>query len=158
MIGAFNAGQPYVNNGYYQAGPQVGNYLQKKRPTTASRRNNVQFGVINKKQFGSKNPSTIDLEISRLRPRIIHQEREKLFDDAMKQKMQANYLKDENMKLKTKIQQLDSELTKKERLVDELLQQESFQGQAPQKMNKMKLEGHLSINLKRKIRELQINF
>ena len=44
----------------------------------------------------------------------------------MKQKMQANYLKDENMKLKTKIQQLDSELTKKERLVDELLQQESF--------------------------------
>jgi hypothetical protein len=44
----------------------------KKRPTTASRRNNIQFGVNKKSFFGSKNPSTIDLEVSRLRPRIIN--------------------------------------------------------------------------------------
>ena len=43
----------------------------------------MQFGNV-KKSFGSKNPSTLDLEVSRMRPRIIHQEREKLYDDAMK--------------------------------------------------------------------------
>ncbi len=41
----------------------------KKRPTTASRRNNL--GQI-KKSFVSKNPSTLDLEVSRMRPRIIN--------------------------------------------------------------------------------------
>ena len=45
--------------------------MGKKRPTTANRRNNMQFGII-KKSFGSKNPSTLDLEVSRLRPRIVH--------------------------------------------------------------------------------------
>lgn len=39
----------------------------------------------------------------------------------MKQKMTANHLKDENTKLRTKIQILDGELTKKERVIDDLL-------------------------------------
>lgn len=86
----------------------------------------IQFGA-QKKSFGSKNPSTIDLEISKLRPKIINQERERLYDDAMKQKMAANYLKDENTRLKTKIQMLENELVKKEKLVDDLLvQQDSY--------------------------------
>lgn len=80
----------------------------------------LQFGQ-HKKSFVSKNPSAIDLEVSKLRPRIINQERERLYDDAMRQKMAANYLKDENTRLKTKIHILESELTKKEKLVDDLL-------------------------------------
>jgi hypothetical protein len=56
----------------------------KKRPTTANRlRNNaVPFGYNHKQQrnagnqggpvaFNSKNPSTLDLEVSRMRPRNI---------------------------------------------------------------------------------------
>ena len=54
----------------------------KKRPTTANRiRNNaVPFGYPNKRNvanqggvigFTSKNPSTLDLEVSRMRPRNI---------------------------------------------------------------------------------------
>lgn len=35
--------------------------------------------------------------------------------------MTANLLKDENLRLKTRIHILESEVTKKERLVDELL-------------------------------------
>lgn len=71
----------------------------------------------------------MDLEISRLRPRIVHQEREKLYEDAIKQKMTANYLKDENTKLKTKLHILEGELLKKEKLVDDLLlQQDGYTG------------------------------
>ncbi len=136
--------------------------ILKKRPTTASRGNNIQFGNA-KKTFGSKNPSTLDLEVSRMRPKIIHQERERLYDDAMKQKITANFLKDENVKLKTKCHILESELSKKEKLIDDLLQQQdSYQIVGPMSQNmkagglsKMKLEGHLSMNLKRKIREMQ---
>jgi hypothetical protein len=39
----------------------------------------------------------------------------------MKQKITANFLKDENVKLKTKLHMLETELTKKEKLVDDLL-------------------------------------
>lgn len=56
-----------------------------------------------------------------MRPKNIKQEREKLYDDALRQKMTANLLKDENLRLKTRIHILESEVTKKERLVDELL-------------------------------------
>lgn len=45
----------------------------------------------------------MDLEVNRLRPRHFILDKERLFDDAMKQKMAANYLKDENTKLRTKI-------------------------------------------------------
>jgi hypothetical protein len=42
----------------------------------------------------------------------------------MRQKMTANYLKEDNLKLKTKIHILEGELTKKEKLVDDLLMQQ----------------------------------
>ncbi|CDW71575.1 UNKNOWN [Stylonychia lemnae] len=167
MQGNYNQGYPgpYVQGGFYQGIPQGGNVPggMKKRPTTASRRGNIPlaFGA-QKKSFGSKNPSTLDLEVSKLRPRIINQERERLYDDALKQKMAANYLKDENTRLKTKIHKLEVDLAQKERLVDDLLvQQDSFQVGGPisttNKTQKVKLEGHLALNLKRKVRELQIS-
>lgn len=88
--------------------------------------------------------------------------------------MAQNLLKDENVKLKTKVHMLEAELTKKERLVDDLLMQQdtvNYQlinggavssGNASTKnsqpntlQQRMKLESHLANNLKRKIRELQ---
>lgn len=38
--------------------------------------------------------------------------------------MHANYLKDENLKLKTKVHILEAEISKKERFIDELIQQQ----------------------------------
>ena len=99
--------------------------MLKKRPITANRfprNNNNNPQMFNKKLgFPNKNPSTLDLEVSRMRPKNIKQERERLYDDALRQKMIANLLKDENIKLKTKIHILESEIFKKERLVDDLL-------------------------------------
>jgi hypothetical protein len=42
----------------------------------------------------------------------------------MRQKMVSNMLKDENIKLKTKVHILESEIIKKEKLVDDLLLQQ----------------------------------
>jgi len=94
-----------------------------------------------------------------MRPRVINQERERLYDDAMKQKITANFFKEENVRLKTKVHILESEMAKKDRLVDELLQQqENFNlpttGGAFGK-GKSKLDSHLNQNLKRKIKDLQ---
>ena len=95
--------------------------MLKKRPTTANRIRNNMFGVSKKVSYPSKNPSTMDLEVSRMRPRNIKQERERLYDDALRQKMIANLLKEDNLKLKTKVHILEAEIIKKERLVDDLL-------------------------------------
>ena len=54
--------------------------------------------------------SQIDLEISKLRPRVIHQERERLYEDVMKQRMTTNNLKDENTRLRTKLECVEVEL------------------------------------------------
>ena len=56
-----------------------------------------------------------------MRPLKVIQERERLYDDAMKQKITANFFKEENVKLKTKVHILENEVGKKERLIDELL-------------------------------------
>lgn len=56
-----------------------------------------------------------------MRPRVINQEREKLYDDVMKQKITANFFKEENVKLKTKLHIFEGELLKKEKLIDDLL-------------------------------------
>ena len=82
----------------------------------------------------------------------------------MKQKITANFFKEENIKLKTRVHILEGELTKKEKLVDDLImQQDSYQVGAPGNQStkagasKMKLESHLSMNLKKKIRDMQTN-
>jgi hypothetical protein len=95
--------------------------LGRKRPITASRRNQAQFGQ--KKSFGLKNPSTLELEGgSRLKTRFINQEKEKLYDENQRNKKTANYLKDENLKLRTKLHFLENELQKNEKLVHEMMQ------------------------------------
>lgn len=122
QMGAYTA--PYSQGGGFYTVQNNGGMIIKKRPITANKRNlggiNYQFGP--KKSIAqNKNPSSLDLEISRMRPKIINLERERLYDDNLRQKITSNFLKDENVKLKTKIQILESDLTKKEKLIDELL-------------------------------------
>ena len=73
---------------------------QKRRPGTAGRKAQLNFGKklgLQSSQppampISTKASSHIDLEVSKLRPRIIHQERERLYDDVMKQRMTTNNL------------------------------------------------------------------
>ena len=64
----------------------------------------------------------IEQDVIRLRPRIVHQERERLFDDVMKQRMTANNLREENLKLRTRLHITENELTRKDKTIDDLLQ------------------------------------
>ena len=67
----------FISNGYYGGipmGPSGGTGTNKKRPTTANRKNGnipMAFGM-QKKSFPSKTPSSIDLEVSKLRPKHIN--------------------------------------------------------------------------------------
>jgi hypothetical protein len=147
----------------------------KKRPITANRvRNNFHHFNHSKRNVPggpnfNKNQSSLDLEVSRMRPKNIKVERERLYDEALREKMIANLLKDENLKLKTKVHILETEIAKKDRLVDDLLLQHDPSGNSHFTNGKgagsgaqlvigpkaTKLESHLTQNLKKKIRELQ---
>ena len=72
----------------------------------------------------AKASNMIDVGISKLRPRVVHQERERLYDDVMKQRMTTNYFKDENTKLRTRLLMIEAELGKKDKMIDELLVQQ----------------------------------
>ena len=82
----------------------------------------------------------------------------------MKQRMTTNNLKDENTKLRTKLQIVEGELQRKDKVIDDLiLQQEASYG-LPQSGPKfsgnriggaLKTDTHLVINLKRKVKDLQ---
>lgn len=91
-----------------------------------------------------------DQDANRLRPRVVNQEREQLYEDNLKQKLTANHLKDENLRLKTRIQMLEGELLKKDKLVGELIAKPEGKPKAKQ------VESHLTQNLKRRIKEMQI--
>ena len=47
-------------------------------------------------------------------------EKEILYEEAIKLKIQSNSFKEENVKLKTKIKILENELTKKEKTIEDL--------------------------------------
>lgn len=55
---------------------------------------------------------------------MVHQDRERLYDDVMRQRMTTNLLKDENTKLKTRLFFIESELAKKDKLIDDLMIQQ----------------------------------
>ena len=48
-------------------------------------------------------------------------ERETLYEDVLKQKLTVNAVKEENVKLRTRLHILESDIFKKERLIDELI-------------------------------------
>ena len=69
----------------------------------------------------AKANSQLDLDVYKLRPRVIHQERERLYDDVMKQRMTTNNLKDENTRLRTKLKIVEVELQRKDKVIDDLI-------------------------------------
>jgi len=56
-----------------------------------------------------------------LRPKNVTQERERLYDDVVRQRMETNNLKDENTKLRTRLQITESEINRKDKIIDELI-------------------------------------
>lgn len=83
----------------------------------------------------------------------------------MKQRMTTNNLKDENTRLRTKLQFVEVEVQRKDKVIDDLLRQQENNFGLPQTGAKfgpnrmsgaLKTDTHLVINLKRKVKDLQI--
>ena len=81
----------------------------------------------------------------------------------MKQRMTTNNLKDENTRLRTKLQCVEVELQRKDKVIDDLIVQQEANFGLPSSMPKfannrmggsLKSDTHLVINLKRKVRDL----
>lgn len=64
-------------------------------------------------------------EIKKFRPKQLKQECERLYDDVLKEKVNSNSLTDENIKLRTRIQFLYEQVMKKERTIQDLINQGS---------------------------------
>jgi hypothetical protein len=60
-------------------------------------------------------------DVVKLRPRVVLQERERLYDDVMKQRMETNSLRDENTKCRTRLAMVEAELMRKDKIIDDLL-------------------------------------
>ena len=60
-------------------------------------------------------------EIVKLRPRVVLQERERLFEDIMKSKIESNFLREENVRLKTRLAMVETELVRKDKFIDEIV-------------------------------------
>jgi hypothetical protein len=101
----------------------------KRRPGTANKRNlKVPKGFSSVHHVGpiSAKAGAMDAQISKMRPIRVNQERERLYDDVMKQRMTTNVLKEENTRLKTRLYFIENELAKKDKIIDELvIQQEN---------------------------------
>ena len=54
-----------------------------------------------------------------MRPKIIHQDKEKLYDETLHLKYTINALKDENIHLRTKIHNMEKEFQKYEKMFQE---------------------------------------
>ena len=56
-----------------------------------------------------------------MRPRVVLQERERLFEDIMKSKIESNFLREENVRLKTRLAMVETELVRKDKFIDEIV-------------------------------------
>lgn len=102
---------------------------KSKRPMSASNmgrvgRNGIKDGaVINTLTAqNSKLPSEISyMDIKRLKPRRIDQDKEKLYEQVIKYKMQMNVFKKENLKLRTQLKFLEKEQNEREDIIEDLV-------------------------------------
>lgn len=97
------------------------------------------------------------IDINKLKPKKVHAEKERLYEDALKLKIQSNSYKSENVKLKTQVKILEREVLSKEDMLQEMFNQKDIStiGSLGKKINKRKFESHLTSNLKRQVRELK---
>ena len=82
------------------------------RPISASKQFPVsKSGALLK----AKRPTIPDAAtLSRLKPKHIALDKERLYEEALALKMEANYFREENVKLRTKLQQLEREIDKRD--------------------------------------------
>ena len=105
------------------AGRKVGKpkSLMSNQAVTVYAGNQQQQPLQVMPQISNSKAISMELEVHKLRPQRVLHERERLYDDVMKQRMTANNLRDDNIKLRTRLQMTENELARKDKMIDELL-------------------------------------
>lgn len=69
------------------------------------------------------------IKVAKIKPgKSSIKEKEQLYEDAIKLKIQSNSFKEENLKLKTKIKILENEMAKKEKALEDFIQKMTTAG------------------------------
>ena len=102
--------------------------------------------MYNKSYFSFRTRLTIDAktnEIKRFKPKKVRYEKEKLYEEALEYKMLMNTFKEENIKLKTQLKQLQKQQYDNEVMAEEILNNQA--AQTIGKLNKTPLKTKGSI-------------
>ena len=95
----------------------------------------------------------------RMRPRNVQKEKEFLYEEALKLKIRTNSFQEENTRLRTTVQILQNELTKKESMIAEMLQHDGGPAKMPrhqQKLMQKKVDSFLCNSLRKNIKDLKL--
>ena len=115
------------------------------RPVSASKQPPASMANLLRKRLPSPRKERDVQALARLRPRRIAIEKERLYDDAMHLKIENNDLRTENTKLKTRVSQLDRELTRAQERLEDAMADRSAAASA-----------HLVAGLKQTIKDLRL--
>ena len=94
-----------------------------------------------------------------MRPRNVQKEKEFLYEEALKLKIRTNSFQEENTRLRTTVQILQNELTKKESMIAEMLQHDGGPAKMPrhqQKLMQKKVDSFLCNSLRKNIKDLKL--
>ena len=94
-----------------------------------------------------------------MRPRNVQKEKEFLYEEALKLKIRTNSFQEENTRLRTTVQILQNELTKKESMIAEMLQHDGGSAKMPrhqQKLMQKKVDSFLCNSLRKNIKDLKL--
>lgn len=138
------------------------NYSEKqttKRPMSASTmaKSSRNGHTIITSQSSKMNFDASNIDIRRIKPKKVRGEKERLYEDALKMKIQNNQTSSINVRLKTQVTKLEKECQEKDMMINELINQKdiSLIGRIGQKVNKRKFESYLTTSLKKQIKELK---
>jgi myosin heavy subunit len=90
------------------------------------------------------------------RPAYFLHDKEQLYDEAFKLKQNMNHCKEDNLRLKSKIQQLDREMDKRDKIIqDLLLKVDSEPAFNQSKMQRPQADSHLVVALKKQVKSIK---
>ena len=97
------------------------------------------------------------IDIKRMKPKRITQEKEKLYEQSLKFKIQMNNFKEENTRLRTRLRFLEKEQNEKEGIIEDLANNNEITtiGRLGSVYNKKKTDSYLTTALKRQIKDLR---
>lgn len=141
--------------------------MKAKRPMSASHmgrggRNGMHEQMIGNTltaQNSKMGTEVSRIDIKRMKPNKITEEKEKLYEQAIRFKMQMNSFKDENVRLRTRLKFLEKDSSKKEGIIEDLMNNNEVTtiGRLGTAMTKKKSESYLVTVLKRQIRDLKVS-